>query len=291
MPEIEPPEAIELPALARYSATRYLVPLREGGSLPAVVEVEGGGLFVLKFRGAGQGPRALVAELIVGRIGQALGLPVPELALVDLDRAFERFERDQEIQDLLKASQGLNVGMRYLDGAFNYDLLSAADLVSPDLAAEAVWLDALCSNIDRSARNPNILIWQRRPWLIDHGAALYFHHRWPSVDAESARRPFAPIGEQVLLPIAGDLAAADARLAPRLDEATLRRILGEIPEALLEPETAGSAAHFDSADANRQAYLDYLMARLEAPRAFVEEAIRQQAELSLRPPTPLAYRR
>ena len=279
---------IELPT---WSATRYVVPLREGGSLPAVVEAEAGGLFVLKFRGAGQGPRALVAELIEGLLGRALGLPVPELALIQLDRAFERFERDQEIQDLLRASQGLNVGLRYLDGAFNYDPLSGADRISPELAAEVVWLDALCSNIDRTPRNPNILIWQGAPWLIDHGAALYFHHRWAAVDRESARRPFAGIGEHVLLPLAGDLRAADERLAPILSEDLLRAILEQVPEALLEPDAAGSAAHFDSAEANREAYLRYFLDRLEAPRAFLETAVAQQAERAARTERPLSYRR
>ena len=161
--------------LASHSATRYLQPLREGGSLPAVVDTEAG-MFVTKFRGAGQGVKALVAELLAALLARALDLPVPETVLIDVSPIFGRTERDPEIQELLRRSHGTNLGMRYLDGAFNFDPYAAGSLIDPELAAETVWFDAFLTNPDRTARNPNILIWQRRPWLIDHGAAIYAHH-------------------------------------------------------------------------------------------------------------------
>ena len=184
--------------------------------MPAVVETESGGVFVVKFRGAGQGPRALLAELIVGQLALAAGLPVPELALVEVDPALGRGERDPEIQDLLKASQGMNVGLRYLEGAFNFDLSAAGDLVDPGLAADLVWFDALVTNPDRTARNPNIMIHEGRPWLIDHGAALFAHHAWSRVDDLRTRTPFEAIRDHVLLELASDLEEADSRMAARL---------------------------------------------------------------------------
>ncbi|MCE7938661.1 MAG: aminotransferase class I and II, partial [Chloroflexi bacterium CFX6] len=232
--------------LPTHVATRYVVPLREGGSLPAVVETEAGGLYVVKLRGAGQGARALAAELIVGLLATHLGLPVPELALIDVDPAFGRTEGDPEIQDLLRASHGLNVGLRFLDGAFNYDPLAGAALVSPALAADIVWLDALVSNVDRTPRNPNLLIWHRGVWLIDHGAALYFHHHWPAVDDATARRPFTHIEDHVLLPLASDLRAADARLAGRLDADVIEAILAAVPDDLVAPGAGGPGAAFDT---------------------------------------------
>src|SRR5919204_1503955 len=161
--------------IPRVTATRYVQPLREGGSLPAVVDTEDG-LYVVKFRGAGQGPKALVAELIVGLLAERLDRPVPQLALVHLPAAFGGSEPDPEIQDLLRGSHGLNVGLRYLDGAFNFDPAAAGDVITSGFAARVVWLDALVTNPDRTHRNPNLLVWDRRPWLIDHGAALYVHH-------------------------------------------------------------------------------------------------------------------
>ncbi len=266
--------AVTLPT---HAATRYLVPLREGGSLPAVVETDAGGLFVVKLRGAGQGAAALVAELIVGLLAAHLGLPVPELALIDVDPAFGRTEGDPEIQDLLRASHGLNVGLRYLDGAFNYDPLAGAALVTPGLAADVVWLDALVSNVDRTPRNPNLLVWHRGIWLIDHGAALYFHHHWPAVDDATPRRPFTHVKDHVLLPQAGDLRAADARLAGRIDAAVIADILALVPDDLIVP---GDGGGFDSPDAARAAYARYLLARLEAPRAFVDEAVAARGRLA-----------
>jgi hypothetical protein len=269
--------------LPTHTATRYVQPLREGGSLPAVVETDGG-LFVVKFRGAGQGAKALVAELIVGRLAHALGLPVPELAIVDIPAPFGRSEPDPEIQDILEASHGPNVGLRYLDGAFNFDANAAGDLVSPELAARIVWLDALTTNPDRTARNPNILIWQRAPWLIDHGAALYAHHDWARVDEARVRTSFPLIAQHVLLPRAGDIADADAALAPLLHDDAIDDVLTALPDALVaEPAL--------SADAARERYRGYLRARLAAPRAFVAEAESARERVRREPARPLSARR
>jgi hypothetical protein len=274
------------------SATRYAVPLREGGSLPAVMETEDDGLlYVVKMRGAGQGTRALVAELVIGLIARRLGLPVPALALIEVDAKLGRNEADPEIQALLRASHGINVGMRYLDGAFNYDPLAAADLIDPELAADIVWLDAFTTNVDRSPRNPNLMIWRRRPWLIDHGAALFVHQVWGGKGAESAVAPFTHIAEHVLLPIAGDLRAADERMAARLDEGVLRDVAAAVPDTLLLPERERAGAPFDNAEEVRAAILSFFAARLTAPRAFVDEAKRAYDALPERPDAGLSYRR
>ena len=265
--------------LPTYTAVRYLVPLREGGSMPAVVDTDAGGLFVVKFRGAGQGARALVAELIVGGLARAVGLPVPDLALIHLDPAFGRTESDPEIQDLLRASHGLNVGLRYLEGAFPYDPVATSDLVAPELAADLVWFDAYVTNVDRTARNPNLLIWQRALHLIDHGAALYVHHNWSNLNAERIRAPFRPIRDHVLLRRAGDLGAADARMTDRLDERVLRETLAAVPEVLLMDAPEGRTPPFATADAARVQYVDYLTRRLAGPRRFVDEAVRAQRVL------------
>jgi hypothetical protein len=271
-----------------HSATRYVQPLREGGSLPAVVDTEAG-LFVVKFRGAGQGVKVLVAELIVGRIASRLGLPVPELALIEVAPLFGRTEPDPEIQDILRASHGLNVGLRYLDGAFNYDEHAAGELIDPELAAAVVWLDAFLTNPDRTHRNPNLLLWQRRPWLIDHGAALYAHHDWSGVDEARTRTRFPLIEKHVLLARSGDLAAADAHLAPRLGAELFGEVLATIPdELLLDPhgrEPSGSA------DEARARYVRYLATRLEAPRDFVAEAVRAREARLREPPRRLEARR
>ena len=279
------------PPLLTHSAVRYATPLREGGSLPAIVETESGDLFVVKFRGAGQGARALIAELVVGRIAQHLGLPVPDLAVVELGEGFGRTEPDPEIQDILRGSRGANVGLRYLDGSFTYDPVAVADRVTPERAADIVWLDALTTNIDRTPRNPNMLLWDDAVWLIDHGAALYFHHDWPSVDARRAQMPFAPIKDHVLLPHAASIADADARLAPMLTEEVLRSVLDEVPDALLMDAPEGRTPPFATPEANREAYVDYFRARLTGPRAFAEGA--EQARQVARDATPeaLGYRR
>ena len=274
-----------------YTATRYVVPLREGGSLPAVLDTEDGGLYVAKFRGAGQGARALIAELVVGLLAQRADLPVPDLALLNLDAAFGRTERDPEIQDILKGSRGLNVGMRYLDGAFNFDPVAVADFVSPEMAAQIVWLDAFTTNIDRTPRNPNLMLWDRRLWLIDHGAALYFHHNWEGLDETRIHTPFPQIKDHVLLPLSGDLSEADATLTDVFDDEVLRDVLALVPEALLMDAPEGRTPPFDSAEANREAYFNYLSQRLHGPHAFVEEAIRAQEQQRTAPIQSLPYRR
>jgi hypothetical protein len=249
-------------------AIRYLTPLREGGSVPAIVEADDDGTYVAKFRGAAQGPRALVAELIAGEIGRLLGLPVPQLALIEIDPLLARSEPDPEIQELLRGSAGLNIALDYLPGALNWEP-GLAPPPDPALAAAVVWFDALISNVDRTPKNPNMLRWHRALYLIDHGAALYFHHDWPRTAAEHlarSRSPFALIRNHALLPLAGDLHAADARLAPRITQAALQAIVAEVPDAWL---VGGEAP-----DAMRRGYVEHLWSRLTEPRLFVEEALR-----------------
>jgi hypothetical protein len=280
-----PPNVTHLPDL---TARRYLQPLREGGSLPAVVETERG-LYVVKFRGAGQGPRALIAELVVGGIARELGLPVPELAVVRVPPALGADEPDPEIRDLLVASHGVNVGMRYLDGAFNYDGGAAGNLIDGAFASDVVWLDAYVTNPDRTARNPNLMVWQRRPWLIDHGSALYAHHAWARVTRERQQTAFPLIRDHVLLAAAEDLAAADARLASRLTRERLTAVADAVPDALLmDPYARGD---FDSAAEARARYVDYLEDRVTGPRAFVTEAVKARVQRLAEPPRRLEVRR
>jgi hypothetical protein len=257
-----------------HSAVRYVQPLREGGSLPAVVDTTAG-LFVVKFRGAGQGPKALIAELIVGLLAERLGFPVPEPALIDVAPAFGRAEPDPEIQEILRGSHGINVGARYLDGAFNFDPYAAGEYITPIFAAELVWFDGCTTNPDRTHRNPNILIWQRKPWLIDHGAAIYAHHSWNTVDSARTRTPFPLIKDHVLLAEADDISAADRRLAARLSPQLIEEVLAEVPDALLRDRLI--APEFPSAAAARDRYREYLLQRLAPPRDFVAEAIEAQA--------------
>lgn len=254
------------------AATRYVTPLREGGSLPAIVEADDDGLYVLKFRGAGQGTRALIAELVAGELARAIGLPVPEIVFVELDPTIGRSEPDFEIQALIKASEGLNLALDYLPGSVGYDPLCSK--VHPDLAAEVVWFDAFVSNVDRTAKNTNLLLWHKQLYLIDHGASLYFHHSWTPEFLDRAASPFAAIKDHVLLPCAPDLAAADARLAPRLTPEVVRGVLDLVPDAWLT-----DVPLFPNPAAHRAAYADYLLRRLEAPRAFAEEAARAHAQL------------
>ena len=275
--------------LPTYTASRYLQPLREGGSLPAIVDTEGGGRWVVKFRGAGQGAKALLAELIVGMIARELGLPVPELALIDVPPPFGRGEPDPEIQELLQRSHGINVGLRYLDGAFNFDAYAAGDLVTPDFATTLVWLDAFTTNPDRTPRNPNLMVWERSPWLIDHGSALYAHHGWKGVDDAKTRTPFPLIARHVLLREAEGLEEADERLAARLGGDVLAGVLRQLPAELLLDEVGG--AEFASADEARERYHRYLATRLESPRPFVAEAARQRETVLREPPRPLSARR
>jgi hypothetical protein len=275
--------------LSTVTATRYVQPLREGGTLPAVVETHDGGLWVVKFRGAGQGAKALLAELLVGMIARALRLPVPELALVELLPDFGQTEPDPEIQDLLRASTGTNVGLRYLDGAFNFQPASAAELVPAELAARIVWLDAYVTNPDRTARNPNLLIHERRPHLIDHGAALYAQHNWPSVDEARTRTSFPLIRDHVLLRMAGDLRAADEESAALLTDGVLGEIVAAVPDALLSDPAV--ALDFATPEVARERYLAYLRTRIRAPRAFVDEAVAARDRAASEPPRRLHSRR
>jgi hypothetical protein len=248
-------------------ATRYVTPLREGGSLPAVVEADDDGLYVAKFRGAGHGEKALVAELVAGEIGRALGLLVPEIVLIDFDPRLAAAEPDPEIRELLQRSRGVNVGLDFLPGALSFDP-AAGFAPPPDLCAAVVWFDSFVTNVDRDARNTNMLVWHGRLWLIDHGSALYIHHAWKDVAAR-ARRPLAQIKSHVLLPLAGSIVEADDRLAPMLTPELFRSIIGWVPDAWLVSEDGlpDPAAH-------RAAYLDYLSRRLAAHRLLAEEVDR-----------------
>ncbi len=253
-------------AVKQVTGLRYVVPLREGGSVPAVVETDAPGTYVVKFRGAGQGIKALIAELLAGELGRLLGLPVPALALVDLDAGFGEGEPHAEIQDILRGSVGTNVGLVYLPGALNFDPVADGGLVDPDLAAAIIWFDAFITNIDRTPRNTNLMVWEERLYLIDHGAALYFHHRPGGWEGRVGAR-FPQIKDHVLLPFAGDLAAAGARLAPLLTTTALQEIVATVPDEWLSDE----AAYPDPA-AYRAAYVRYFLGRLAAPRPFEEEA-------------------
>src|SRR3984893_17208358 len=247
------------PALPRLVGTRYVVPLREGGSLPGVVDTDGDGTFVVKFRGAGQGPKALIAEALVALLGLAVGLPVPRPAVVDLEAGFGRGEPGPEIQDVMRASVGGNFGLEYLPGSLGFDPAVDARLLPPDLAADIVWLDAYLTNVDRTSRNTNLLVSEQRIWLIDHGAALYMHHRWAGW-RQRIQSPFPQIADHVLLPFAGDLAAADARLRARLEPGLIARIVASVPEEWLGPEE-----EFASTGQQREAYVTYLVERLNGP--------------------------
>jgi hypothetical protein len=243
-----------MPAVLRtVTATRYVTPLREGGSLPGIVEADDDGLYVLKFRGAGQGPKALAAEIVAGELARALGLPVPELVLIELDPALAAAEPDPEIQELIAASAGLNLGVDFLPGALPY---MPSEPPAAELAADVVWLDALVTNVDRTPRNPNLLRWHGNLWLIDHGAALYAFHG--SDPLSRARGAFAPIRDHVLLPAAGSVLDADARLAARA-------------------EPGAAAALVPAAWADGAVYAEFLVRRLEEPREFAQEAERVRA--------------
>jgi hypothetical protein len=249
--------------LRSVNVTRYVTPLREGGSLPAIVEADDGFLYVLKFRGAGQGKKALVAELIGGEIARALGFRVPEIVLANLDEAFGRIEGDEEIQDLLKASTGLNLGLHYLSGAITFDPL--VNVVDPVTASKIVWLDCLLLNVDRTSRNTNMLMWHKELWLIDHGASLYFHHSWSG--SENPRRPFPNVRDHVLLQKATELHSVNEELCCILTPETLRAIVGLVPaEYLPEDHTFGSV------DEHRNAYFSFLKGRIADADYFVNEA-------------------
>ncbi|MBS0420541.1 MAG: aminotransferase class I and II [Proteobacteria bacterium] len=250
-------------------ATRYVTPLHEGGSLPAIVEADDDGMYVLKFRGAGQGPKALIAEMVAGEMARALQLPIPEIVLIELDADLARTEPDPEIQELIKASAGLNVALDYLPGAVMFDPL--AEKPAARLASDIVWFDAFVTNVDRTPRNANLLMWHRQLQLIDHGAALYFHHSWHQF-LERAADPFTRVKDHILLPFAASLQESDARLSQLITPQVLDRIVGLIPETWL-----GKDAPFGTAQENREAYAKYLQRRLEQRDAFVQEAIRARS--------------
>jgi len=255
---------LKLSPLRKVNVTRYITPLREGGSLPGLVEADDQFMYVLKFRGAGQGKKALIAELIGGELARMLGFKVPELVFANLDVAFGRIEGDEEIQDLLKASTGLNLGLHYLSGAVTYDpLVTKIDF---QLASDIVWFDSLLLNVDRTVRNTNLLWWHKELWLIDHGAALYFHHTWQ--DWEKPERPFPRIKDHVMLPLAVNLQEADERNKVKLNKDTIQSIAQMIPDEWLEREPA-----FSSAEAHRNAYVQFLTTRLAHSEFFVNEAI------------------
>jgi hypothetical protein len=238
------------------TATRYVAPLREGGSMPGLVEADDDGLYVLKFRGAGQGPLALVAEVLGGLLASQIGLAMPELVRLELDPVLGHAEPDPEIQDLIEASAGVNLGVDFLPGALPF--AAAAEHVDAQWAAAVVWLDALITNVDRTPRNPNLLTWHGRTWVIDHGAALYRQHAADDLATEAAR-PFPPIRDHVLLPHAASLDLVDEELAARLDERTVRAVVEQVPQEWL-------------AGRRRDGYAEYLLTRLAAPRAFAAEA-------------------
>ncbi|GAA4467829.1 hypothetical protein GCM10023189_52160 [Nibrella saemangeumensis] len=240
---------------------RYVTPLREGGSLPAIVEADDDFLYVLKFRGAGQGVKALIAELIGGEIARLLGLRVPEIVFSQVDPAFGRSEPDEEIQDLLKASAGLNLGLHYLSGAITFDPLVTT--VDARLASQIVWLDSLLMNVDRTPRNTNMLMWHKQLWLIDHGASLYFHHTWDNWEKQS-RRPFRQIKDHVLLPQATELNAIDAEARRILSPERFQAVVSLLPDSWL--------LDFESAHEQRQIYQQFLINRMATSDVFVQEA-------------------
>jgi hypothetical protein len=257
------------PRIRTVTASRYVTPLREGGSLPAIVEADDDGLYVLKFRGAGQGPKALIAELLAGEIGRLAGLPIPEIVFVMLPPDLARTEPDAEIQSLIGASGGLNIALDYLPGSVTFDPL----VFQPDaeLASAVVWFDAFVCNVDRTARNVNMLMWHRRLWLIDHGAALYFHHAWNQSD-QHALTPFPRVADHVLLKLASRLAQVDGEMRTRLAIDKIAGIVELVPDAWLADDPG-----FESKSQQRDAYLNFFTTRLAASDIFVKEALRARA--------------
>lgn len=243
--------------------TRYVTPLREGGSLPAIAEADDGFLYALKFRGAGQGSKALIAELLGGEIARVLGLRVPEIVFAELDEAFGRTEPDEEIQDLLRASTGLNLALHYLSGAITFD--PVINKLDEGLASRIVWLDCLLTNVDRTVRNTNMLMWHKELWLIDHGASLYFHHTWDNWQ-EQAVKPFFQVKDHVLLPWATQLEEADDELKSKLTDPVIRAIVELIPDAWLDTQEGIPPSEA------REVYARFLEMRITASGVFVKEA-------------------
>jgi hypothetical protein len=245
------------------AVNRYITPLREGGSLPAITEADDGFMYVLKFRGAGQGAKALVAELIGGELARALGLKVPEIVFATVDEAFGRTEPDEEIQDLLKASVGLNLGLHYLSGAIGFDpAINKADSL---MASKIVWLDALLMNVDRTCRNTNLLVWNKAVWLIDFGAALYFHHSWEGWE-QQVQKPFAQVKDHVLLPFATLLQQASETCSAILTPNLIRNTVNLLPDDWLQNGYAGSIPQI------REVYYQFLTRRIAQSQLFVNEA-------------------
>ncbi len=259
------------PELRIVRVTRYVTPLREGGSMPAITEADDGFLYVLKFRGAGQGIKALIAEIIGGELARLLGLRVPEIVFAELDAAFGRTEPDEEIQDLLRASEGLNLALHYLSGSITFD--PAVATIDALTASQIVWLDCLLTNVDRTARNTNMLMWHRELWLIDHGASLYFHHSWDDWK-DKAVAPFSLVKTHVLLPQASELEAVDKAFKALLTAERIEAITALIPDAWLNTETI-----FASAGEHRAAYTTFLTSRIAHSQTFVKAAQDARAAL------------
>jgi hypothetical protein len=260
-----------VPAIRTVEVIRYVTPLREGGSLPAIVEADDLGTYVLKFRGAGQGVKVLIAELLAAELARVLELPVPEVVFAELDAVLARTEPDSEIQALLEASAGLNLAMDYLPGSLGYNVRKSAP-PDPELASAIVWFDAYLTNVDRTPRNPNLLLWHRRLWMIDHGAAMYFHFAGPDYISRAGSR-FPEIKEHVFLPAASLLTEVDARLSARLTPEVIQAVVALIPDDWLLDD------RFPGPQAQRAAYAEYLQARLELPHAFLDEAIDARTQL------------
>ena len=255
---------IEASQLRTVNVTRYVTPLREGGSLPAIVEADDDFMYVLKFKGAGQGVKALIAELIAGEIARVLGFKVPEIVFIYLDEAFGRTEPDEEIQDLLQASVGLNLALHYLSKAITFD--SLVTKVDTRLASQIVWFDCLIMNVDRTPRNTNMLMWHKELWLIDHGASFYFHHSWPDVN-EQGKRPFVQVKDHVLLPQASELETINEEFRALLTPEIIRSIVALIPDEWLVKDSP-----FESPEEHRQAYEQFLEIRLAHTEIFIKQA-------------------
>lgn len=256
--------AYKIPEIRTVNVIRYVTPLREGGSLPAIAEADDDFFYVIKFRGAGQGKKALIAELIGAEIARTVGLKVPEIVFAKLDEAFGRTEPDEEIQDLLRASVGLNLGLHYLSGSITFD--PAVLNIDPELASKIVWLDCLLTNVDRTSRNTNMLIWYKELWLIDFGASLYFHHSWHNWK-EQAAKPFLLVKDHVLLPLASELEKVNDEFKTILSKELIRDIISLIPDEWLEDEQ-----EFKSVKEHREAYIEFLETRIAHSEIFVKEA-------------------